>query len=200
MKAVVLSIALAAIAISRTAAAQDNAPATTEAKDTTPTTTSKRVDERKVAITPLVGAAFGTWLDLDVTRGVAGLELADARPSAGFLRATGSLLLEPGETRMGLGAHRIELGAGVSTRPWWLRFGVGAHVSYAMLVRVTVDDAFIKALFGNIGAFGIGLHATLDSNIPLTESATLVLGVRATADVYDGGSGMQLGPMLGVRF
>ena len=156
------------------------------------------VPERsRTTFAPTVGAAFGSWMDLRITRAVVGLELR--HPIADGVGAQGLVLVEPGRTESGLGAHRVELAPGLLIGPKWLELGFGIQGTYAMLVRATKDVAFWRALGTDIGGFGIGAHVSAQAAIPIGRYAVL-LAVRAAYDLYDGGTGHELAPTLGFRF
>lgn len=167
-------------------------PATARAED------APAAPERsRTSLAPVAGAAFGTWTGVPVTRAVVGLELA--HPIADGVAAQGLVLVEPGRTESGLGAHRVEVGPGLFLGPKWLQIGAGIHGTYAMLVRVTKDDAFWRALGTDIGGFGVGVHVSAQVAVPVSRYAVL-LAVRAAYDLYDGGKGSEVAPTLGFRF
>lgn len=154
----------------------------------------------RTGIEPIAGASFGRWMGVPVTRALLGIEI-DHRPKRWESVALAfHVTLAPGRTENGLHAHRGELGFGLSTAPAIVRFAAGAHLSYAMLLRTTVDDPFWKAVFGNIGGFGVGAHAVLEGAFRIAGSVHGTIGVRGSADVYDGGVGYEGGPFIGARF
>lgn len=155
-------------------------------------------ERSRIAVTPFAGFAAGTWMRVPVTRGMVGVAIVP--PTSSDVACEAVALFEPGRTENGLGAHRAEVGVGLSLRPRTFRLALGVHLAYAMLVRATESDAFAKALFGDIGGFAIGTHADMDVAIPLGGGAALTLGVRGAVDAYDGGLGAEGGPTIGVRF
>jgi hypothetical protein len=154
-----------------------------------------------VVANPQAGLAFGRWVGVPVQRITVGFELMPIVPKdPSSVRTMLTGVLEAGRTENGLGAHRAEFGVGVANAPSTFNVSAGLHLSYAMLVRATRTDNFARALFGNIGGFGLGLHAGAGVAIPLGGSVALTAAARALAEVYDGGIGWQAGPLLGVRF
>lgn len=156
--------------------------------------------ERRTGVEPIVGASLGRWMGVPITRVVVGIEFMHQprRWESGALDFHATLA--PGRTENGLGAHRGELGFGLSTAPAIVRVGGGVHLSYAMLERTTVNDPFWKAVFGNIGGFGVGAHALLEGAFRIAGSVHGTFGLRGSADVYDGGVGYEGGPFVGARF
>jgi hypothetical protein len=154
-------------------------------------------EESRLTVTPMAGVTFGEWLGIPVTRGMGGVELTHGKD---VIRGAGHALIESGRTEYGLGSHRLELGGGISTPPWWLRAGAGVHLAYAMLVRVTDPTRpFGAALGGDIGGFGLGLHANVELAVPISTVA-VTLGGRGALELYDGGPAAQATALLGVRF
>lgn len=151
----------------------------------------------ETTLAPVAGAAFGSWIDVPVTRAVVGVELN--HPIGQNLDGTAFFLAEPGRTELGLGAHRFAVGYGVFVGPTFLQLGAGVDLSYALLERETKQDSFWHALGGDIGGFGVGAHATLRVAIPVGGHAIL-LAARGSVALYDGGKGYELGPTLGFRF
>jgi hypothetical protein len=153
----------------------------------------------KTTITPELGIAHGQWMKLTVTRAVIGLDVRSRfGPTFG-----GSLLLlvEPGKTEAGLGAHRMEAGYALLAMPTeWLDVMVGVQVSYAMMVRATKDEGFGRALTGDIGGFGIGGNLRLAASVPVSENLRVVFGLRGAVDVFNRGLGLEAGPTVGLRF
>lgn len=140
-------------------------------------------------------ATRGTFATIAVSRvGILG-ELRGRRLPIGA-----SLSFDGGLTDNGLGAHRAALGLDVRT-PWpTLELCGGAHVAYAMLVRTTGNDNFMRALGGDIASFALGLHAGLEGHVPLGATRELAIGIRGLFELYDGAVGAMVGPELGLVF
>jgi hypothetical protein len=145
---------------------------------------------------PIAGVLFGSFASVPVQRLSIGGE-GGARWASTF-SVLGSVRFEPGRTQNGLGAHRAEIGVTLAGGKW-VRAGAGAHLAYAMIVRTTEEkDAFLNALFGDIGGFGLGVHACLGGELPLGRHR-LELHVRGVAEVYNDAYAVQVGPVLGLR-
>ena len=155
--------------------------------------------ERPVQVGPMAGLSFGRWMGVPITRVPVGLDVV-VKPARWDLAIDIHAIVAPGRTENGLGAHRAEVGAGLSTAPSWIRAGAGVHLAYARLERTTLDDSFRRAFFGNIGGFGIGAHAVLEGAFHIAGTAHGTFGVRGSADAYDGGVGYEGGPFIGARF
>jgi hypothetical protein len=69
-----------------------------------------------------------------------------------------------------------------------------------MLVRGTETNAFVHALFGDIGGFGVGGHGAVELGIPLGARTSLLLGGRVMGEVYSQASGWEIGPTAGIRY
>ena len=143
-----------------------------------------------------VGAAnYGSFVGVPVERLGVGIEAGGTAVPVNL-----SALLEAGRTANGLGAHRLQFGGGVSSPVAWFRVSAGVHVAYAILVRATERNAFGNALLGDIGSFGLGVHASFELAPPLGKDLRLVLGGRGMFELYDGGKGWAVGPIAGLRF
>lgn len=150
-----------------------------------------------VTVTPTAGGYVGSWVGLSVSRVVVGAELN--HPIGHWIDGSALFTWGAGRSEAGLGTHRLASGYGFFFGPSLLQLGVGIDLTYAMLERATKQSSFWHALGGDIGGFGLGAHAALRSTIPIGKNA-LVIALRASADVYNGGHGYELGPTLGFRF
>ncbi len=151
--------------------------------------------ERAVDLGVVAVANRASFATLPVTRFGAMLEIRGRR-----LPVSGTVLLEGGTTENGLGAHRVEVGLDART-PWpYVSLRAGPHVGYAMLVRATGSNAFVRALTGDIGTVAIGVHAAVEIFLPVRGATGVTLGFRAMTERYDGAAGHALGPQLGVVF
>ncbi len=106
---------------------------------------------------------------------------------------------QPGVTENGLTSYRTEMGLGIGNAGR-LRVTGGGHLVYTMVLRTSERDAFRKALFGNIGAFGIGVHASVTADLIEPDPVGILLGVRGIAEVLDGGSAYGGVVFLGATF
>ncbi len=116
-----------------------------------------------------------------------------------YVRWIADAELELGRTERGLSLYR---GAGVGglENAGRVRVGIGARLSYTMVMRATRDSPFISAVFGDIGGFGLGAQAWLALDIVRTDSLTVGVAGRGSADVYNGGTATRAGALLEVAF
>jgi hypothetical protein len=121
------------------------------------------------------------------------------RPRDGGWELPTHLRFQPGVTENGLTSYRSEFGAGIGSAGR-IRVSAGGHLVYTMVLRRSVDDAFRRALFGDIGAFGIGVHATLAAELVSPDPVGIFVSVRALAEVLAGGSAVGGTAMLGFTF
>lgn len=131
-------------------------------------------------------------MGVPVTRVTGGIDLLFMPSPKTPVGVDGTFFVASGSTENGLDVKRVELGAGITTSPSILRAMAGAHLSYAWMTRMTMP--------GRIGGFGIGLHACAEGAIPLGEHLAFTIGLRGSADLYDGGLGYEGGPFAGLRF
>jgi hypothetical protein len=116
-----------------------------------------------------------------------------------YMRWIADAELELGRTERGLSLYRGASVGGLENAGR-LRIGVGARLSYSMVLRATRDAPFLSAVFGDIGGFGLGAQAWLAFDIVRTESLTLGVVGRGSADVYNGGTATRAGALLEVAF
>ena len=144
-------------------------------------------------VSPSALMAFGSFAGLPVVRGGVGIE-------GGIRYVSAHALFTLGQTPNGLGAHRIEIGANLTSPIGWFRASFGPHIGYAMLVRQTERHAFGNALLGDIASFSLGMHATVELSLPISERTRAFIAARAMGEIYRRSGGWELGPTIGFHF
>jgi len=122
-----------------------------------------------------------------------------ARLPRRYVRWTSDAELEIGQTERGLSLYRGGVDAGIENAGR-VRIGIGARLSYAMVLRATRSDPFASALVGDIGGFGLGAQACFSVDIVRTKAWVLGLAARASGDVYNGGTAARLGGLVDASF
>ena len=162
----------------------------------TPEPYEHRPDKPKpygIHVSPSALMTFGSFVGIPVVRGGFGIEVRTR-----YLSGHGLFAL--GRTPNGLGAHRLEIGGNLTSGDGWLRASIGPHLGYAMLVRTTEQNAFVNAFLGDIASFAIGMHASIEVSIPITDRTRAFLGVRGMGELYRRRQGWELGPAIGLHF
>lgn len=121
------------------------------------------------------------------------------RVPRGPIRWVGDFGLEAGSSEHGLKMYRLGIAGGLENSGRF-RIGAGLRGSYTIVLRATEADAFGKALFGNIGGFGIGGQAWLAADIVRSDRFNLGISLRGTAEIYKVGSALRLGPVIEATF
>lgn len=172
------------------APAQATPPAPAQAR---PRTTGRNSIRPPVEIT--LGAGRSRFFGVDFTRS----DLALTLPiETSAVVVAPELRIQPGVSDHGLLSSRQELGLSL-TNAGIVRAGGGVQLAHTMVLRRTVHDPFMRALvLGDIAGLGIGVHADVTADIPVSRKLGLVLGGRALVDMFDGGAAYGASGFIGI--
>lgn len=145
---------------------------------------------------PALGLAMGEFVGLPYRAVIVHGALALARERS---RWAADIDLELGRTERGLSLYRSGVGAGLES-PGRLRAGVGARLSYTMVLRTTKSKPFMNALLGDIGGVGIGAQAWLAVDVVKADAFSVGVSLRGVADLYNGGTALRAGALVEASF
>lgn len=106
---------------------------------------------------------------------------------------------EVGRTEGGLPIYRLAMAGGLENAGRF-RVGVGPRLSYTMVERATRDSSFMRALFGDIGGFGLGAQGWVAADFVRSKRLSIGASIRVAEDLYDGSSARRLDATLEVAF
>lgn len=193
---VVLSSTFATVATVARAEEPDEPPplSTTSARPKEQPPRTADAEEGRVAVS--AGGATGKFVGLPYRSLL--LDVGVRAPRR-FVRWTSDAEIELGRTERGLSLYRGAVAGGIES-PGRARVGIGARLSYTMVLRASVASPLGSALLGDIGGFGLGLQASVAVDIVRMKRWAIGLSARASGDVYDGGTALRLGALIDVSF